>query len=205
MSAAANNSRNSENVITASISPATDSPLASIFLAMHGPMNTILSCSPWISLKARAVAIIGETMGASERDQFGIVTLDESDDCRAGRGNIAVPVARQQEFPVAAGHEVGAECHLDDEIRNPISATCRPFAYGPRRRTRRESWGPRRRPRAAPMSSKDCTSCAVLRSNLAFCEQTRTQLPQAIQRSPITWAWPSVMRIALTGHSRTHV
>ena len=57
----------------------------------------------------------------------------------------------------------------------------------------------------SPEASRACTSCAVLRSSLAFCEQTRTQFPQAMQRSPITWAWPSVMRIALTGHSRTHV
>ena len=27
----------------------------------------------------------------------------------------------------------------------------------------------------------------MLRSSLAFCEQTRTQLPQAMQRSPITF------------------
>ncbi len=57
----------------------------------------------------------------------------------------------------------------------------------------------------APDSSRAFASYAVLRSSLAFCEQTRTQFPQAIHRSPITWAWPSVMRIALTGHSRTHV
>ena len=69
-----------------------------------------------MSRRARAVAIIGETIGASERDHVRIVTLDESDDRGAGRGDIAMPVARQQEFPVAAGHEVGAEGHLDDEV-----------------------------------------------------------------------------------------
>ena len=38
---------------------------------------------------------------------------------------------------------------------------------------------------------------------LAFWEQTRKQLAQPMQREGITLAWPSTMRMASAGHSRT--
>ena len=44
-----------------------------------------------------------------------------------------------------------------------------------------------------------------LRYALAFCEHTSVQLPQAMQRSATTKAWPSSMRMALAGQSRTQV
>ena len=38
---------------------------------------------------------------------------------------------------------------------------------------------------------------------LAFCEHTRKQLAQPMQREGMTLAWPSTMRMASAGHSRT--
>ncbi len=40
---------------------------------------------------------------------------------------------------------------------------------------------------------------------LAFWLHTVTQLPQPMQRVSMTLAWPSMIWIALAGHSRTQV
>jgi hypothetical protein len=41
------------------------------------------------------------------------------------------------------------------------------------------------------------------KKHLAFCGHSRTQVPQPTHRSATTAAWPSCMRIAFTGQTRT--
>lgn len=53
-------------------------------------------------------------------------------------------------------------------------------------------------------AANSASTCAVsLCARLDCCEQVRTQVPQAMQRAGMTSAWPSMMRIAFAGHSRT--
>ena len=66
MPRSANIWRSSSNVSTASISKRMSAAAASPFLAMQGPTKTILASGPCMrgSCSTRAMATIGETMGA---------------------------------------------------------------------------------------------------------------------------------------------
>ena len=66
-----NISRSSTKVSTASISPSTRSLSASPFLAMQGPTKAIFRSGPNSRRSARAVASIGETIGASAGTSSG--------------------------------------------------------------------------------------------------------------------------------------
>ena len=57
----------------------------------------------------------------------------------------------------------------------------------------------------APESSSARTSAMEPITCFARWLQTLTQLPQLMQRWPMISAWPSEMRIAFAGHSRTQV
>ncbi len=57
----------------------------------------------------------------------------------------------------------------------------------------------------APLLSSDSTTSVVGTTSLAPWLQTRTQLPQPMQRSGITSACRCLMRMALAGHRRTQV
>ncbi len=61
---AVSNSRSSVNVRTSSTSAPRSGDAASRFLAMHGPMKTMRSSPPCCSRRSRAIAIIGDTIGA---------------------------------------------------------------------------------------------------------------------------------------------
>ena len=63
--------RSSVNVRASSTSPPRSGEMASRFLAMHGPMNTTRMASPWSARSSRAIAIIGDTMGASDPVRSG--------------------------------------------------------------------------------------------------------------------------------------
>jgi hypothetical protein len=54
-----------------------------------------------------------------------------------------------------------------------------------------------------PEARKDSTASIPLSICLAFWAQTRTQLPQRMQRSSKTWACPSLTMIALAGQFLT--
>ena len=64
-------SPNSMKVSAASTSPPTSALRASPFFAMHGPMNTTFIASPYSRRSARAVATIGETIGANAGTRSG--------------------------------------------------------------------------------------------------------------------------------------
>ena len=68
MSRSANIWRSSVNVSTASISKMMSGLAASPFLAMQGPTNTTFASGPCMagSCTTRAMATIGETIGASD-------------------------------------------------------------------------------------------------------------------------------------------
>jgi len=57
----------------------------------------------------------------------------------------------------------------------------------------------------APPARSSRTRAAALWTCLACWLHTRTQLPQPMHRSGMTSAWPVAIRMALAGHSRTHV
>ena len=62
---------NSANVRTLCTSSGSSSLAASPFLAMHGPMNTTFKSWPWRWCNTRAMATIGDTMGASDFTSSG--------------------------------------------------------------------------------------------------------------------------------------
>jgi len=63
--------RSSANVSASSTSPWSSSDIASRFFAMHGPTKTIRNRGPNCFRSSRAVAIIGETMGARAEVRSG--------------------------------------------------------------------------------------------------------------------------------------
>ena len=70
------------------------------FLAMQGPTKTTFRSRPWSRRRHRAVAIIGETIGASMAHELRMVALDVGDDRRAGRGDVS---ARRRSSPAVCG------------------------------------------------------------------------------------------------------
>ena len=55
----------------------------------------------------------------------------------------------------------------------------------------------------SPEASRSKVRSTSPKACLAFCEHTRKQLAQPMQREGMTLAWPSTMRMASAGHSRT--
>ncbi len=133
-----------------------------------------------------------------------MVTLDVADDGRAGRGDESSLGILLDQRAVAIGDEIGSEA-TSCTIANPIARSIPTSVVYPMSRNSAGKLGARQAPTRAPEASSASTSSIELRTCFAFCLQTTTQLPQPMQRSAITAAWPSAMRIALAGHSRTHV
>ena len=86
MSRSANIWRSSVKVSTASTSKMMSALAASPFLAMQGPTNTTLASGPCMdgSWMTRAMAIIGETIGASAGTRSGWYL--RTNDTTAGHG-----------------------------------------------------------------------------------------------------------------------
>ena len=196
-----NMSRSSAKVRTASTSMWVVS-MEARFLATHGPMKTTLMSGPRSWCSTRAMATMGETMGARYGIRRGwyLRTYETA----AGHGVVMYRPSGfvLQELAVGVGHEVGAQGDLVDRIE------AQGADHGDQRAGRDVgelggeagghhghhpllAWSS---PKARAVSSRTC---------LAFWLQTRRQLPQPMQRGWMTRACPSTTWIALAGHSRT--
>ncbi len=148
----------------------------------------------------------GETMGARWRNQVGVILLDEIDDDRAGRSDDrpCVPVLLHV-LPVGQGHDLRPEGRFFGRMKargssGPFSIWRETLAY--RRRPGQKGRRMRRPCRPSAMAVHDVRPGAS-DALCAFWGQTRTQVPQTMQSSGTTWAWPSFTRMALTSQLRT--
>jgi hypothetical protein len=131
-------------------------------------------------------------------DELRIILFYISDERRAGGRNEPLALRLLQEAAVPLRHEVRPEGHLVDELE----------AQRPQHAHSVNSAGKLGATIAAtgaPPARSSRTRAAALWTCLACWLHTRTQLPQPMHRSGMTSAWPVAIRMALAGHSRTHV
>ena len=158
---------------------------ASTFLAMHGPIKPNSGSSgPCSRRTARAVAIIGETIGTRVRSDRVIAHV--LGHRRAGGRDVSPVGSASIVPPVGAAHHVRALGDLDDVAKPTARRRRRPArpARQSRPETRRQQGG-HRRPRPGARGRLDA---AVL---LGVLRADARAVAAGDERSATTKAWPS--------------